>query len=62
MAFSVSSGGTLRFSTITAFMRKIHTGSTAYRLIRTSVNKTISLTGNHLIYVRAPGGEKFKAM
>ena len=58
----VSSDGIGGYSAVATFMRKTNIGSTTYRLIKTSLNKTISLTGDHLIYVRAPGSEKFKAM
>ena len=58
----VPTDGSVMYSVVRTFIRKQHTGTTTYKTIRTSLNYTISLTGNHLIYVRAPGSDKFKAM
>ena len=48
--FLVSADGRIAFSEIQTFLKKQHVISTRYKSVMTSLNKTISLTGNHLIY------------
>ena len=50
------------FSEIKTFMKKQPTVATMYKSIRTSLNYTISLTGEHLIHARLSGGDKFNIM
>ena len=58
----VSPKGTLMYSEVTTFMKKQSTVVTMYKSIRTSMNKTISLSADHLIYVRSFGSNKFTPM
>ena len=48
----VSSEGILTFSAVRTFLKKRDTITTTYKSISTSMNTTISLTANHLIYTR----------
>ena len=58
----VSSEGKIVYSQIRTFMEKQPTAATTYKSIKTSLNHTISLTGNHLLYARLSGAEKFNTM
>ena len=58
----VSSRGNLKYSKVGAFMKKQHKTTTVYKSITTSKNKTIHLSGNHLIYVQKNKMDKFNPM
>ena len=49
-------------SEIRAFMKQRTEVVAMYRSIATTSNKTISLTGSHLIYARQTTGGKFNPM
>ena len=51
--------GKTKFSEIKAFLAKEQTAVTMYKQMTTSSNQTISLTGNHLIYVRKRFTDQF---
>ena len=59
---SVSSGGKLRYSEVKAFLQKKDSMSAVYKLIKTSVNSSIHLSENHLIYARKGRNNKFIPM
>ena len=59
---SVSSGGKLRYSEVKAFLQKKDSVSVVYKLIKTSVNSSIHLSENHLIYARKDRNDKFIPM
>ena len=44
--------GSLAFSKVRSFLRKNDSVNMMYMSVKTSCNKTISLSGNHLIYAR----------
>ena len=54
--------GSITYSEVRTFMKKQSTMVGMYRSITTSLNKTISLSGDHLIYARSPGTDKFNPM
>ena len=56
------SGDSATYSEVGAFLMKEHTAIVTYKSIVTSLNQTISLTGNHLIYGRKHSTENFFAM
>ena len=58
----VSSDGRITYSEIQTFMEKEHVMSIKYKSMATSLNKTISLTGSHLIYARKNVMDKFFPM
>ena len=58
----VSSDGTVKYSAVTMFFHKKPAVTTVYKSITTSVNSTINLTPEHLIYARQNDGDPFKAM
>ena len=49
-------------SEVWAFMKKQQTITNNYKSIQTSLNSTISLSGNHLIYVRQSDMNRFQPM
>ena len=55
----VSSGGSIKYNEVIAFMHKDDSVIGAYKSILTSWNKTISLSGSHLIYARISHNDKF---
>ena len=55
----MSSGGSIKYSEVIAFMHKDDSAIGAYKSIMTSRNKTISLSGSHLIYARINHNDKF---
>ena len=57
----VSSSEFVSYNDVRIFLKKIPNVIGWYNSIKTSLNKTISLSGNHLIYTRRGNG-KFKAM
>ena len=57
--YLVSSNGVIGFSEVRGFLKKQETVIYTYKSIRTSKNITITLTGNHLIYVQKSYAEKF---
>ena len=56
------SSGNARYSNVRAFLWRKHNLDSMYKSITISSNRTISLTGNHLIYTRKRGANKFSAM
>ena len=50
------------YSKVTILMEKRHNVTCMYRIITTEFNRTISLTGNHLIYTRKHSSDKFIPM
>ena len=58
----VSSDGKLRYSEVKAFLQKKDSVSAVYKLIKTSVNSSIHLSENHLIYARKDRNDKFIPM
>ena len=58
----VSLSGHIVNSEIRSFMKKQPEVMTIYRSITTTLNKTISLTGSHLIYARQTTSGKFNPM
>ena len=59
---SVSSDGKEMYSKIRTIVKREPVSITKYKSITTSCNKTISLSENHLIYVRRDHDDKFNAM
>ena len=59
---SVSADGKEMYSKIRTFVKRDPVSITKYKSITTSCNKSISLSGNHLIYVRKGPEGKFNAM
>ena len=59
---TVSSDRKLTHNKVKAFLKKIPSMITKYKSISTSLNRTISLSGNHLIYARKNWTEKFNQM
>ena len=55
----VSPDGSIVYSTVRTFLKIKHTEVTIYKSIMISGNKTIDLTGNHLIYSRKCSTDKF---
>ena len=62
MIYSGRPDGSNTYSEIKAFLMKEHTAVTMYQQITTSTNQTISLTGNHLIYVRKRFTDNFLSL
>ena len=60
--FSVSADGKLTYSKLTTFLKKRSSMNSMYRSITTFRNKTISLSGNHLIYSKKNENDKFNPM
>ena len=58
----VSLSGRLTYSKVSTFMKKQANSINMYNSITTSGNKTISLSGNHLIYGRKSSSDKFHPM
>ena len=54
-----SADGNIEFSEVITFLKKRHTGITMYKSINISGNRTICLTGNHIIYSRKYSTEMF---
>ena len=57
----VSSTGELTFSEVTTFLKKQRDIVMLYKSI-VSVNETLSLTGNHLVYARKTFDHRFNPM
>ena len=60
--YTVSKDGRIIFSEVRTFMHKEHMTTNLYVSLVTSSNKTIHLTGDHLIYGRESHTEKFNPM
>ena len=60
--FLVLSDGRIINSKVKAFVQNQPTVTDVYKSITTSKNKTIHLTGNHLIYARKGSAGKFSMM
>ena len=60
--YLVSPDGGVKYSEIRTFMKKQPVAMTVYKSIKTSLNYTISLTGEHLIHARKSGTDKFNPM
>ena len=58
----VSPSGRLTYSKVSTFLKKQYETINMYKSIKTSGNKTISLSGNHLIYGRKTAVGKFNPM
>ena len=58
---TVSANGRVMYSTIEAFLEKQPNMVTEYRSIAT-VNETLILTGNHLVYARRSADDQFNPM
>ena len=58
----VSSAGRLMYSKLRTFLKKQNATVLKYKSIATSVNNTITLTGNHLIYGRKSFTDEFNPM
>ena len=56
------SQGRTQFNEVTAFLQRDHGMTGIYISITTSSNKTITLSGSHLIYTRKVGKDKFNVM
>ena len=56
------SGDSASYNEVGAFLMKEHAVINTYKSIETSLNQTISLTENHLIYGRKHSDENFIAM
>ena len=54
--------GSLTFSKVRSFLEKKDSVNMMYMTVKTSCNKTISLSGNHLIYVKQISTDQFKPM
>ena len=59
---SVLSSGRTVHSEVKTFLTKEPSAVTLYKSITTFLNKTISLTGNHLIYAKKGCTDKFSPM
>ena len=62
MLFAVSSGGSIVYNEVKMILVKQPNFSQKYKTITTNLNKTISLSANHLIYARVSGTSKFHQM
>ena len=60
-SYSVSLGGSVTYSKVRTFLKKQHMVTNMYKQIIT-LNNTISLSENHLIYTRSNWMEKFNPM
>ena len=59
---AVSEDGKLTYSKVTAFLKKWPSMISMYKSITTLGNKTISISGNHLIYTKKDKNDKFNPM
>ena len=57
----VSSSGTVKYSVIKAFLKNQPKRVTEYKLIAT-LNETLTLSGNHLIYARKSVDDQYNPM
>ena len=55
----VSTDASIVYSAVMTFLKIKHSEVTMYKSIKISGNKTIDLTGNHLIYSRKCSTDKF---
>ena len=62
LGHTVSHSGNIVYSEIRGFMKKQHTGIVMYKTLTTSKNKTIQLSGDHLIYARKTSLNKYHPM
>ena len=63
VSLPVSPTGSVIYTEVRTFMKQQPTTTTtAYKSITTSLNKTISLSSNHLLYARKYGTDKFQKM
>ena len=60
--YLVSSEGRVAYNEVRAFLHKQPTVTKEYKSITTSLNTTISLSGNHLIFARKVFTDKFQPM
>ena len=60
--YLVSKDGSLIYSEVASFLEKQQDITTMYKSIATSGNTTIHLTGNHPVYTRKSGTDKFIPM
>ena len=60
--YKVSPTGRVVFSEVQIFMKKQFNIMTKYKAITTSFNKTIRLSGNHLIHARSKSADTFYPM
>ena len=60
--YSVGPIGRVTFSEVRGFMKRRDAVTTMYKSISTSLDKTISLSGEHLIYAMKSVYDKFKRM
>ena len=58
----VSSNGGLTYSKVIAFLKRDPTVLAKYQLITTLYNESITLSADHLIFVRKLGSDEFNAM
>ena len=56
------SGSNLEYSEVRVFLEQKPTVTTMYKSITTSNNRTISLSKNHLIYLRKTSAERFNPL
>ena len=59
ICWPVSPSGSINYSEVTALLRKQSVLSGMYMSMTTSLNTTVSMTANHLIYARKHCSEKF---
>ena len=55
-------GGKISYSEVRTFLMKDYSVINMYKSITTSMNRTITLTGNHLIYAKIDKGNQFYPM
>ena len=59
---SVLQGGKISYSEVRAFLMKESSAINMHKSITTSMNSTITLTGNHLIYAKNRNADQFYPM
>ena len=60
--YIVSSSGNVVFNEVKTFMKKQPEVMAIYMSVTTSLNTTIGVSGNHLIYTRKSSSDKFYPM
>ena len=58
----VTASGSVKYSSVKAFLKKQSDVIMNYKSIATFLNKSISLSGNHLVYARKHDSDKFHVM
>ena len=58
--FLVSPDGTIIYTKVKGFLDKMPTTIAKYKSIETSYNNTLTVSGQHLIYAKRKGTNKFK--